>query len=86
MPSVVVKQIRLWQIPQNVPDRPAELPPGATVRLAIEFDGHGYCLLVNEIDGDYTFSEWNPSLKTAAAEATRFFGPTSIDWQTMLLQ
>ena len=86
MPSMVVKQIRSWQIPQTLPNRPTELPPGATVRLAIEFDGHGYCLLATELDGDYALSQWHPSLKTAEAEATKVFGPRSKDWETMGLQ
>ncbi|EKU98880.1 hypothetical protein Lepto7375DRAFT_8213 [Leptolyngbya sp. PCC 7375] len=86
MPSMVVKQIRSWQIPQNVPNRPAELPPGSTVRLAIEFDGHGYCLMATELDGDYTLREWHPSLKTAEQKATEMFGSRAKDWETMGLQ
>ncbi len=86
MPSVVVKQIRSWQIPPNVPNQPAELAIGATVRLAIEFDGHGYCLLATEIDGVYTLSDWYPSLKAAEEEAAQTFGPKSKDWETMGLQ
>ena len=86
MPSMVVKQIRLWQVPQNILNRPTELTPGATVRLAIEFDGHGYCLMAIELDGDYTLSEWHPSLKTAEQRAAEMFGPSSKDWETMGLQ
>ncbi|ESA37250.1 hypothetical protein N836_03895 [Leptolyngbya sp. Heron Island J] len=86
MPSVVVKQIRAWQVPQNLPSRPTELVPGATVRLAIEFDGHGYCFFATEIDGDYTLSEWHPSLKAAEQSAAERFGPRSRDWETMGMQ
>ncbi len=86
MPSMVVKQIRLWRVPQNIPNRPTELALGATVRLAIEFDGHGYCLLATEIDGDYTLSEWHPSLKSAEQRAAEMFGPRSRDWETVGLQ
>lgn len=86
MPSMVVKQIRSWRIPQNVPNRPPELAPGAIVRLAIEFDGHGYCLLATETDGDYALSDWHPSLKAAEEKATQTFGPKSKDWETMELK
>ena len=83
---MVVKQIRSWQIPQNLPNRPTELAPGTTVRLAIDFDGHGYYLLATEIDGDYTLSDWHPSLKAAEKKAAQTFGPKSRDWETMGLQ
>lgn len=86
MPSMVVKQIRLWQVPQNIPNRPAELAPGVAVRLTIEFDGHGYCLLATEMDGDYSLSEWHPSLKAAEQRAANMFGPSSRDWETMGMQ
>lgn len=83
---MVVKQIRSWQIPKNLPNRPTELAPAAAVDLTIEFDGHGYCLLAVEIDGDYTLNEWHPSLKTAEQKAAQSFGPRSKDWETMGLQ
>ena len=85
MPSMVVKQIPVWPVPQNVLNRPTDLTPGATVRLAIEFDGHGYCLLATEIDGDYSLSEWHPSLKAAEQRAGEIFGPRSRDWETVEL-
>ena len=83
---MVVKQIRTWQIPQDIPNRPAELLPGAAVRLTIEFDGHGYCLIATAIDGDYTLNEWHPSLKVAEQRAAELFGPKSKDWETVGLQ
>ncbi|MEM9976069.1 MAG: hypothetical protein AAF808_00410 [Cyanobacteria bacterium P01_D01_bin.2] len=86
MPSVVVKQITLWQIPPGVPGQPADLIPGATISLTIKFDGHGYCLFAVEIDGDYTLSDWHPSLKAAEQKAAQLFGPTTRDWETVGLQ
>ncbi|MEA5462493.1 hypothetical protein [Leptothoe sp. PORK10 BA2] len=86
MPSVVVKQIPSWQIPQDLPGRPVELTLEAEVSLAIKFDGHGYCLFVMEIDGDYTFSDWYPSLKAAEEKAAQLFGPKTKDWETVGLQ
>ncbi|NEQ50272.1 MAG: hypothetical protein F6K11_09100 [Leptolyngbya sp. SIO3F4] len=83
---MVVKQIRSWQIPQGVVRKPAELMTGTTVQLTIEFDGHGYCLLVAEINGDYTFREWHPSLKAAEQSAAELFGPKSKDWETVGMQ
>ena len=83
MPSMVVKQILVWQIPQGVPNLPAELAPGVHVRLTIEFDGHGYCLFATAADGDYAFSEWHASLKTAEQKATQMFGPGGRDWETV---
>ncbi|MEM8613605.1 MAG: hypothetical protein AAGF93_16400 [Cyanobacteria bacterium P01_H01_bin.105] len=80
---MVVKQIRIWQIPQAITDQPAELTPGTTVYLAIEFDGHGYRLLATELDGDYTLSAWHPSLKTAEQQAAQLFGPGVRDWETV---
>ncbi|NEP61814.1 MAG: hypothetical protein F6K31_33490 [Symploca sp. SIO2G7] len=86
MSSMVVKQILSWQIPPDVPNLPANLMSGAIVRLTIEFDGHGYCLLVKETNGDYTFSEWHASLKTAEKRATQLFSPKGRDWETVGLQ
>lgn len=86
MPSMVVKQIRSWQIPQGLPRKPAELVLGTTVRLTIEFDGHGYCLLAVELNGDYTLREWHPSLKTAEKNAAELFGPRAKDWETVGMQ
>lgn len=86
MPSVVVKQIPLWHIPQGLPGRPVELTLEAEVSLTIEFDGHGYCLCAIEIDGDYTLSDWHPSLRDAEQKATQLFGPKSKDWETVGLQ
>ncbi len=86
MPSMVVKQILAWQIPDNAPQRPAELVPGAAVRLTIEFDGHGYRLLATELNGDYALSEWHPSLKVAEQNAAQVFGPRSRDWETVGMQ
>lgn len=83
MPSMVVKQICTWQMPPDLPNRPAELTPGVLIYLAIEFDGHGYCLVATEIDGDYRFSEWHPSLKTAEQQAAQRFGPRMKDWETV---
>ncbi|MGD1855615.1 MAG: hypothetical protein ACFB2W_15345 [Leptolyngbyaceae cyanobacterium] len=80
---MVVKQIRSWQIPQGVPLKPPELAFGAAVRLAIEFDGHGYSLLAAELDGDYSLSAWYPSLKSAEQSANERFGPTTKDWETL---
>ncbi|MBT9317764.1 hypothetical protein [Leptothoe spongobia] len=59
---------------------------GTTVRLTIEYDGHGYCLLVAELDGDYVLSEWHPSLKAAEQEAAELFGPRKRDWETVGMQ
>lgn len=86
MPSMVVKQIRSWQVLQGLPQMPAELAPGIAVCLTIEFDGHGYCLLASEIDGDYTLSQWHPSLKAAEQNAAELFGPKTKDWQTVGMQ
>ncbi|MEM9979733.1 MAG: hypothetical protein AAF282_05315 [Cyanobacteria bacterium P01_A01_bin.15] len=86
MPSVVVKQICIWQIPSDVTHPLAELPPGIAVRLTIEFDGHGYCLVATELDGDHTLAEWHPSLKTAEQKAVQLFGPSSKDWETVGMQ
>ncbi|MEM9266052.1 MAG: hypothetical protein AAGA46_11060 [Cyanobacteria bacterium P01_F01_bin.13] len=80
---MVVKQILAWQIPENVPERPAELALGAVVHLTIEFDGHGYRLLAVELNGDYTLSAWHPSLKVAEQSAAQLFGPRSKDWETV---
>ena len=86
MPSMVVKQICIWQIPPDVVQPLAELPPGMAVRLTIEFDGHGYCLVATESDGDRTFGEWHPSLKAAEQKALQRFGPSSRDWETVGMQ
>ena len=86
MPSMVVKQILAWQIPPAVPSLPAELTPGISLRLTIEFDGHGYCLLATAVDGDYAFSEWHASLKTAEQKATQLFGSSRRDWETVGMQ
>ncbi|MEM6253210.1 MAG: hypothetical protein AAF821_09830 [Cyanobacteria bacterium P01_D01_bin.156] len=74
----------MWQIPKDVPNRPAQLTPGAVLRLAIEYDGHGYYLYANEIDGPYSFEEWHPSLKAAEQKAAQLFGPKSKNWQTVV--
>ena len=80
---MVGKQIFSWQIPQAVPNQPAELTPGTPVDLAIEFDGHGYRLLATEIGGDFALSQWYPSLKAAEQQAAQLFGPKTRDWETV---
>jgi hypothetical protein len=86
MPLLLVKQVKTWQTTvQDV----SSLTDTVTVNTAstlelhlkIQFDGHGYLLLVEEVGGSYCLDCWHPSLAKAEATAQEQFGITPKDWE-----
>lgn len=86
MPPLVVKQITTWPklYPNSSTSLSARTPSSATPQalyISIQFDGHGYLLLAQEIGGTYTLDHWYPSLAKAEENAQAQFGITAKDWE-----
>jgi hypothetical protein len=87
MTLVVVKQIQAWRVDPRYLALGAATPDQLDVNdtmivcLKILFDGHGYCLHVEEIEGDFSHSSWYPQLKNAEAMAQNYFGARPRNWE-----
>jgi hypothetical protein len=87
MTLVVVKQIKAWRVDPRylalgvaTPDQ-LDVNDRIIVCLKILFDGHGYCLHVEELEGDFAHSSWHPELKNAEMTAQTYFGARSRHWE-----
>ncbi len=74
MTTVVVKQISAWS-PKTADHTP--------IHLKIQFDGHGYWLVAEAVDGGYCLDCWHPTLAKAEQTAQDQFGTTATDWQSV---
>ena len=79
MPPLVVKQITTW--PKLYPNSSTASATPQALYISIQFDGHGYLLLAQEIGGTYTLDNWYPSLAKAEENAQAQFGITPKDWE-----
>ena len=74
MSAVVIKQISAW-----TPQR----SQGPALHLKIQFDGHGYWLIAEALNGGYCLDCWHPSLAKAEQTARDQFGASAADWDSV---